>query len=106
MLYIRWIRRYELDGDSFKWSTDQEKDSNPSDIRIIPMSRCFSLFFVVVSSFDYSFPFTHSVIEIRYNTNDANLLKESQHCFEFETNERTFALGCDTAAEKVFGICF
>ena len=70
----RW---YELDGEDFKWCSGHDRENDFKGV--IPMS---------------------SVIDIRYYTTDPNLLQASEYCFEFETDDRTFALGCESADEK------
>ncbi len=70
----RW---YELDGEDFKWCSGHDREIDFKGV--IPMS---------------------SVIDIRYYTTDPNLLQASEYCFEFETDDRTFALGCESADEK------
>ena len=42
-----------------------------------------------------------TIVDVRYATTDASLLKENLFAFEIETAERVYALGCETAAEKV-----
>lgn len=70
----RW---YELDGDDFKWCGGHDRETEFKGV--VPMS---------------------SVIDIRYYTTDPNLLQASEYCFEFDTNDRTFALGCENPEEK------
>lgn len=72
-----FVDRYELDGEDFKWCVDAERHSE----------------------FKGSFPVA-SIIAIRFQATDPSITKESQYTFEFETHERIYSLGCETAAEK------
>jgi hypothetical protein len=70
----RW---YEVDGESFKWCAGHEKENE----------------------YKGSVP-VNAITDIRNHTTDQNLLATNPHSFEFETAERVFALGCETAEEK------
>ena len=70
----RW---YQVDATDFKWCAGNEKEGEFKG-------------FVPVST----------ITDIRSYTTDQTLLATNPNSFEFETQERIFALGCDTAAEK------
>jgi hypothetical protein len=75
-----FVRRYEIDGENFKWSNNDAAEKDSADVRgSIPIS---------------------SITEIRFYTNDPNLQRECAHAFEFDTPGRTFALGCENATDK------
>jgi hypothetical protein len=70
----RWC---ELDEAGFKWCAGHDKEE---DYRgVVPLS---------------------GILEVRPYTMDTNVSAETQHCFEFDTQERAYALGCETAEEK------
>ena len=70
----RW---YELDSENFKWCSGHDKEQDYKGT-------------VKVST----------ITDIRPYTTDVNVAAECQHCFEIETTDRTYALGCETATEK------
>eukprot|EP01040_Poterioochromonas_malhamensis_P011521 gene11521-12563_t len=70
----RW---YELDHEHFKWCGGHDKDADYKGL-------------VKVST----------ITDIRPFTTDSYVAAECQHCFEIETTERTYAVGCETATEK------
>lgn len=70
----RW---YEVDSEYFKWCAGHEKESE----------------------YKGAIPVT-TITDIRNHTTDQNLLATNPHSFEFETSERVYALGCETAEEK------
>ena len=70
----RW---YELDQEYFKWCGGHEKESDyKGQIKV------------------------STIIDIRPYTTDLNVAAECQHCFEIETTDRIYALGCENATEK------
>lgn len=70
----RW---YELDEQGFKWCGGHDKESDYKGCVLIG-----------------------SISDVRPYTSDAFVAAETQHCFEIDTADRVFALGCETAQEK------
>ncbi|RYH10495.1 hypothetical protein EON65_39375, partial [archaeon] len=70
----RW---YELDNGLFKWCAGHDKEADYKGS-------------VSVST----------IIDIRNYTTDPFVSTATPHCFEFETNERIYALACETPEEK------
>ena len=70
----RW---YEVDAEYFSWCAGHDKESE----------------------FKGSIPVSN-ITDIRSHTSDSNLQSTHPHAFEFETQDRVYALGCETAAEK------
>jgi hypothetical protein len=70
----RW---YEVNAEYFCWSAGHDKEAEYKGS--VPVS---------------------TITDIRTYTTDSNLSATNAHAFEFETPERVFALGCETAAEK------
>ena len=70
----RW---FELDADNFKWCAGHDKESEYKGS--VPIG---------------------SIIDIRPHTNDHSVMESSSHAFEIETNERSYAFGCESAKER------
>jgi hypothetical protein len=72
----RW---YELDADVFGWYSGHEKDATGGLKGTVAVA---------------------SITDIRPYTTDAHLAETCPFCFEVETNERVYALGCDSQLDK------
>jgi hypothetical protein len=70
----RW---YELDSEHFKWCSGHDKEADyKGQVKI------------------------STITDIRPYSTDSYVIAECQHCFEIETNERVYALGAETIAER------
>lgn len=72
--------RYELREGELSWCDIDAKDTSTVSRGYVSMA---------------------SVLEIRFDCASPDLREICSHTFQVETSDRTFALGCETANEKV-----